>query len=142
LAAEQPVERPARKPDETRAATSVDVHVGQRLRAQRLLIGMSQEQLAGLLGVSFQQLQKYEKGANRISASRLYHAAQLLRAPILWFFEGLGGVNRDTQRVQDRMTSNDPEVLRFVHVTRRISDPNRRRRLRAFAALLAKANDE
>jgi transcriptional regulator with XRE-family HTH domain len=65
-----------------------DVHVGSRVRMRRLMLDMSQEKLGEGLGVTFQQVQKYEKGANRISAGRLQHLAHLLKVPVPFFFEG------------------------------------------------------
>jgi transcriptional regulator with XRE-family HTH domain len=65
----------------------VDIHVGSRIRMRRILLGKSQEVVAAQLGVSFQQLQKYESGANRVSASRLFDVAHILLAPISFFFE-------------------------------------------------------
>src|SRR5438874_11292102 len=67
----------------------VDVHVGARVRARRLLIGMNQETLAAAIGLTFQQVQKYEGGANRISASRLSQIADVLGVPIQYFYQGL-----------------------------------------------------
>lgn len=67
----------------------VDVHVGVQLRARRTLIGWSQQQLGDAVGLTFQQVQKYERGANRISASRLYRLARLLGVQVSYFFEGL-----------------------------------------------------
>jgi transcriptional regulator with XRE-family HTH domain len=67
----------------------VDIHVGARLRLRRKLLGLSQAQLAEDLNLTFQQIQKYERGANRISASTLYALARLLQTPTAWFFEGL-----------------------------------------------------
>jgi transcriptional regulator with XRE-family HTH domain len=67
----------------------IDVHVGSRLRMRRQIISMSQEKLGELLGITFQQVQKYEKGTNRISASRLYYAAKILGVPVQAFFEDL-----------------------------------------------------
>jgi transcriptional regulator with XRE-family HTH domain len=69
----------------------VDVHVGRRLRQARFLAGMSQEELGAGIGVSFQAVQKYEHGENRLSASRLFKAARLLDRPVSFFFEELGG---------------------------------------------------
>lgn len=69
----------------------VDVHVGSRIRMRRQLIGMSQEKLGELLGITFQQVQKYEKGANRISASRLYYTAKILGVPVQFFYDDLPG---------------------------------------------------
>lgn len=71
----------------------IDVHVGNRMRMRRQIIGMSQERLGELLGITFQQVQKYEKGSNRISASRLYYAAKTLGVPVQFFFEDLQGVD-------------------------------------------------
>ena len=67
----------------------IDVHVGHRVRMRRMLLGMSQEKLGERLGLTFQQIQKYEKGGNRISASRLYQIAQILGVPVQFFFEDL-----------------------------------------------------
>jgi transcriptional regulator with XRE-family HTH domain len=66
----------------------IDRHVGSRVRMRRLMLGMSQTTLADALGLSFQQVQKYEKGTNRIGASRLQHICQLLQVPMSFFFEG------------------------------------------------------
>jgi transcriptional regulator with XRE-family HTH domain len=77
--------------DETRSANAIDKKLGQRLRARRLEIGMSQERLAELLGVTFQQVQKYEKGINRIAAGRLFDIAAALDMPVARFFENLSG---------------------------------------------------
>ena len=74
----------------------VDVHVGKRLRQARFLAGMSQEELGAGIGVSFQAVQKYEHGENRLSASRLFKAATLLERPVSFFFEELGAAPGDT----------------------------------------------
>src|SRR5579862_3410669 len=68
----------------------VDVHVGSRVRLRRTLLGMSQEKLGDAIGLTFQQVQKYERGANRIGASRLYDLARVLDVPVSYFFEELG----------------------------------------------------
>ena len=67
--------------------SSIDAHVGSRVRLRRMLIGMSQEKLGELLGLTFQQVQKYEKGANRIGASRLFDISQILAVPVSYFFD-------------------------------------------------------
>lgn len=79
---------------EERATNGVDKMLGQRVRARRLAIGMSQEQLAEALGITFQQVQKYEKGVNRIAASRLFAIAEVLDYPIAEFFHGLSARGR------------------------------------------------
>jgi len=71
------------------AANPIDVHVGKMVRARRKALGMSQTELAETLGITFQQVQKYERGSNRISASKLYEAARTLKVEISTFFEGL-----------------------------------------------------
>ena len=65
----------------------VDTHVGSRVRLRRMLLGMSQERLGNAMGLTFQQVQKYEKGVNRIGASRLFHISRILDVPVQFFFE-------------------------------------------------------
>jgi transcriptional regulator with XRE-family HTH domain len=72
----------------TKSATAIDKHVGGRMRMRRLLLSMSQTKLGDALGLTFQQVQKYEKGTNRIGASRLMHIATILQVPVQFFFEG------------------------------------------------------
>lgn len=71
---------------------NVDVHVGQRLRIRRSLMGMSQEKLAESIGLTFQQIQKYERGTNRVSAGRLYQFSKILGVPIAYFYEQFGDI--------------------------------------------------
>jgi transcriptional regulator with XRE-family HTH domain len=80
----------------TKETSPVDRHVGSRIRMRRMMLGMSQEKLGEALGLSFQQLQKNEKGVNRISASRLQHSSQILQVPVPFFFEGAPGASDDT----------------------------------------------
>ena len=77
------------KSDQERSPNPIDVHVGLQVRLRRKELKISQEKLAEALGLTFQQVQKYERGANRISASKLYEIARALQVPIGWFFEGL-----------------------------------------------------
>src|SRR5436853_3636925 len=77
-----------------KTADPVDKHVGGRVRMRRMMLGMSQEKLGDGLGLTFQQVQKYEKGTNRISASRLQQSASILQVPVTFFFEGAPGVAR------------------------------------------------
>ncbi len=86
-------EREAPQPqleDSRHRATDTDRHVGARIRDRRVMLGLSQQQMADLIGVTYQQTHKYEHGINRISAGRLYEIAQVLRVPLSFFFEGLG----------------------------------------------------
>jgi transcriptional regulator with XRE-family HTH domain len=75
-----------------KAPNPTDKHVGARVRMRRLMLGMSQTDLSGGLGLTFQQVQKYEKGANRIGASRLQHISNILQVPVAFFFEGGPGL--------------------------------------------------
>lgn len=111
----------------------VDVHVGARVRMRRMLIGMSQERLGESLGLTFQQVQKYEKGSNRIGASRLYQIGSVLGVPIEFFFEGL---ERDQAADgADHGASFDTELLSSAEGIQlnsaffAISDPRLRKRL-------------
>jgi transcriptional regulator with XRE-family HTH domain len=71
-----------------KAPNPIDKHVGSRVRMRRMMLSMSQEKLGGALGLTFQQVQKYEKGTNRIGASRLQQISQILQVPVAFFFEG------------------------------------------------------
>lgn len=91
----------------------IDVHVGKRLRLRRTLIGLSQEQLAAAVGVTFQQIQKYERGSNRVSASRLYDVARVLGVEIGFFFEDIGTdltANRPTQNLPIQAGLSEPAL--------------------------------
>lgn len=70
-------------------ATDIDLHLGRRLRRRRRLLGMTQQQVADVVGIRFQQVQKYECGANRVSAARLWQLSEALEAPVAYFFDGL-----------------------------------------------------
>lgn len=102
----------------------IDVHVGSRIRVRRQLINMSQERLGELLGITFQQVQKYEKGTNRISASRLFYAAKTLGVPIQFFFEGLpgqegeGGLRESSQADDFTSALMSPEGVQLAKVFR------------------------
>ena len=80
----------------------VDIHVGARVRERRLSIGMSQSALGEYLRLSFQQIQKYERGTNRLSASKLWTLSNLFKVPIEWFFDGLGELNQEREDVMTR----------------------------------------
>ena len=84
-----------------KAPNPVDRHVGARLRMRRMMLAMSQEKLGEALGLTFQQIQKYEKGTNRIGASRLQQISQILQVPVSFFFEGAPNVNARSHGAQD-----------------------------------------
>jgi transcriptional regulator with XRE-family HTH domain len=100
----------------------VDKHVGSRVRMRRMMLGMSQEKLGDVLGLSFQQLQKYEKGMNRISASRLQHLSQILQVPVAFFFEGApggsDGAAKSPSYVSEFLATSDGLALAkaFMHI--------------------------
>ena len=79
-------------------AQDTDRHVGVRMRERRIMLGLTQHQMAELIGVTYQQAHKYEKGINRVAAGRLYHIAQALGVEVGYFFEGLGGTTRSRRR--------------------------------------------
>lgn len=76
----------------------IDVHFGNRLRRRRLLLGLTQKDVAERIGVRFQQIQKYECGANRMSAARLWQLVQALDVPVTYFYDGLDGPRKDAHR--------------------------------------------
>ncbi len=101
----------------------VDVHVGGRVKARRTLIGMSQEELGKHLGLTFQQIQKYENGLNRIGASMLWQISLILGQPISWFFEGIGKqkrkvedllAKRETLQLVRNLSACDPDVQKHL----------------------------
>lgn len=98
-------------------ATQVDRHVGARIRERRIMLGMTQQQLAGEIGITYQQEHKYERGVNRVSASRLYQIAQALRTPVAYFFEGVDAPEGRRLTARERLT------LEMVRTFGGIADP-------------------
>lgn len=86
----------------------IDIHVGKRIKLRRTLLHISQEQLAGDVGVTFQQVQKYESGHNRVSASRLYDISRVLNCPIAYFFED---INAETTGGRQMPNARDKETI-------------------------------
>ena len=129
-----------------KAANDVDRHVGSRVRLRRMLLGLSQEKLGEALGLTFQQVQKYEKGTNRIGASRLQQIAQVLKVEIAYFFEGVSGekqagsfAEEGTALLMDFLNSS--EGLQLNRAFARIKDPRVKRRLLALVSALANLED-
>lgn len=109
----------------------VDVHVGKRIRHRRWMVGMTQQQLGETVGIKFQQIQKYETGMNRVSASRLWDIAQAMEVPISFFFEG---VEEESAVVDDMVQTKqkgdllaDKEALELVRSYYSIPEQQRRR---------------
>jgi len=137
------------------AYNPIDVHVGARLRARRTLLGLSQTALGDVIGISFQQLQKYEKGSNRISASRLYDVSKLMDVDIGYFFDEMGQaiesespaqLSRQKSKRSPRKPpkSEDPlhrrETLELVRAYYRITDPKIRGHVRKLFQSAASAS--
>lgn len=136
----------------------VDVHVGGRVRLRRMLLGFSQEKLGDALGLTFQQVQKYERGANRIGASRLFDLSRVLDVPVSFFFDDMQAAAADsapsqTGGVNTALSINgadgdgaDPmmrrETLELVRAYYRISDTNVRKRVFDLAKALANASND
>jgi transcriptional regulator with XRE-family HTH domain len=116
---------------------AVDVHVGSRVRLRRTLLGMSQEKLGDAVGLTFQQIQKYERGANRIGSSRLYQFSQVLDVPVSFFFDDMppevagggrvSGDGGDAPERTDQFTKR--ETLELVRAYYRIGEPAIRKRV-------------
>jgi transcriptional regulator with XRE-family HTH domain len=128
-------------------ANPVDAQVGSRVRLRRMLIGMSQERLGELLGLTFQQVQKYEKGVNRIGAGRLFDVARILGVPIDYFYENVSS-NLSGRGFSENDTS--PPVMEFVSsgeglqlslAFMRIKDPKVRKRVLDLVKSLAEEKD-
>ena len=115
----------------------VDIHVGSRVRLRRTLLGMSQEKLGTAVGLTFQQIQKYERGANRIGSSRLFQFAQVLDVPVSFFFEDMpeeiarsqpgASLNASESFQQDQFARR--ETLELVRAYYKIRNPNVRKRV-------------
>jgi transcriptional regulator with XRE-family HTH domain len=129
-----------------RGPNPIDVHVGLQVRLRRKELKISQEKLAETLGLTFQQVQKYERGTNRISASKLYEIARSLRVSIAWFFEGLSdpqegrvsGAESDAPSTQSFLMT--PEGIDLANLFPKIEHPRVRRRLVDLVRSLAEAD--
>lgn len=116
----------------------IDVHVGSRVRLRRMMLGMSQEKLGEHLGITFQQIQKYEKGTNRIGASRMQAIARVLGVPVSFFFEDAPGQTPVAGDQQFDATASASPIVKFLGTNEglalnrafmRIADPRQRRKL-------------
>jgi transcriptional regulator with XRE-family HTH domain len=132
----------------TKVPNPIDSHVGARLRMRRMLVGMSQEKLGTALGITFQQIQKYEKGANRIGASRLQELARILQVPPAFFFDGATSADAPTAGfaepdagayVVDFLLT--PEGLQLNRAFALIRDPKVRRKILDLVMSLAQESE-
>ncbi len=123
--------------DNKKKPNPIDVHVGSRIRLRRNMLGMSQEKLGEKLGITFQQIQKYEKGTNRVGASRLQAIASILGVPVAFFFEdapgqetsGPLGLSEDASTAFAVEFCSTTEGLQLNRAFAKISDPKVRRRI-------------
>ena len=133
---------PTEKVEKEHRPSPIDVHVGSRVRLRRTLLGMSQERLGDAIGLTFQQVQKYERGVNRIGASRLFDLSRVLDVPISFFFDDLPTSAGGSQGFANRVagfaegqegfgddTLHRRETLELVRAYYRISDPSVRKRV-------------
>ena len=116
---------------------SVDVYVGRRVRDRSTLMVMSQEKLAEVVGLSFQQIQKYETGSNRVSASRLYEFSTILSVSPSWFFEGYKEGYKEKDAVQDEPDICKRETLEFIRSYEKIPEMTQKQ-LRALIMATSK----
>ncbi len=124
--------------------TPVDLHIAKKLRQFRIAASMTQEQLGELVGVTFQQIQKYEKAQNRISASKLFELSQLLNKPLSAFFSGLKSdrdyynydFKTDKKQVKEELSFNK-EILPLVRAFNSIEDNHAKKHLVALASSIA-----
>jgi transcriptional regulator with XRE-family HTH domain len=134
-----------RRRQKSEGPNPTDVHVGSRIRLRRTLLGMSQERLGEAIGLTFQQVQKYERGANRVGASRLYDLSRVLDVPVSFFFEDMApqdSASAAPGAVTPEKSEKDPllkrETLELVRAYYKIPDVQVRRRLFELAKALAK----
>jgi transcriptional regulator with XRE-family HTH domain len=130
----------------------IDVHVGFRVRLRRNLLGMSQEKLGRAIGLTFQQIQKYERGVNRVGASRLFHLGLALDVPVSFFFEDLsaeaagGGRRRARGLAEAPATALEPdslskrETVDLIRAYYRVTDAKLRKRVLELLKALGKAS--
>lgn len=126
-----------------------DIHVGSRIRLRRNMLGMSQEKLGESLGITFQQVQKYEKGTNRVGASRLQAISSILDVPVAFFFEDAPGGHGEGKGLgEDNSTTfvvdflNSAEGLQLNRAFARITDPKVRRKVIELVKTLAPEEGE
>ena len=121
----------------------VDRHVGNRVRMRRLLVGMSQEKLGELLGITFQQVQKYEKGSNRVSASRLYQIARVLGVPVQFFYDELKEHDNASGYAESEGADaiagalQSPDGVQIARIFSETTDPDKRKLILNAVKLLA-----
>lgn len=134
--------------DNKKRPNPIDIHVGSRIRLRRNMVGMSQEKLGEMLGITFQQIQKYEKGTNRVGASRLQAISSILSVPVAFFFEDApgqpgseAGMSEDSSPGYLADFINSAEGLQLNRAFARIGDAKVRRRIVDLVRSLADEDD-
>ena len=122
---------------------SVDHQIAHNLRQFRMLAGMTQDDLGSMAGITFQQVQKYEKGQNRVSASRLFEFSQILRRPMSDFFQGAekekgDGITYSNRRLKASQVNFDKDMITLIKAFNNIEDQQSKRNLVALAGSLAR----
>lgn len=121
----------------------IDIQVGNRVRIRRMLIGMSQERLGDLLGLTFQQVQKYEKGVNRIGAGRLYEVSRILNVPVDFFYEGVASSSPEGESAPPVMEFvSSGEGLQLALAFMKIKDARVRKRMLDLVKSLAEEEEQ
>ncbi len=146
------VRRRTKKQSSRKGPNPIDIHVGARVRLRRNQLGLTLMTLAKAIGVTYQQLQKYEKGTNRISASRLFNLSRVLDVPISFFFEDLspaaaGGGKRRARGLSEAPAAvlepdslSKPETVGLIRAYYRVTDPGLRKRVLDLLQALGKAS--
>ncbi len=146
------VRRSAKKQVSRRGPNPIDVHVGARVRLRRHLLGLTLQTLAKAVGVTYQQLQKYERGVNRIGASRLFNLSRVLDVPISFFFEDLSpaaagggrrrakGLSKAPASALEPDTLSKRETVELIRAYYRVKDPGLRKRVLDLLQALGKAS--
>jgi transcriptional regulator with XRE-family HTH domain len=131
---------------EKKSANPIDAHVGARMRLRRTMVGLSQEKLGDKLGVTFQQVQKYEKGTNRIGAGRLYDVSRILEVPVPFFYEDLpGDLSSSVTGMAESQSTYSIDILSSAEGHKlavnfaRVSDPKVRKKIVDLVKALAEA---
>jgi transcriptional regulator with XRE-family HTH domain len=126
--------------NDVKSPTEIDAHVGRRLRLRRTILGMKQEELADAVGVTYQQIQKYERGDTRLSIGRLFDIGLVLGVPIEWFLDGLDDNAPVRCNLATMLSSKDTAEL--VRLFSRVENPKVRRQFIDLARVLANASEE
>ena len=146
------VRRRTKKQTSRKGPNPIDIHVGARVRLRRNLLGLTLQTLAKAVGVTYQQLQKYERGVNRIGASRLFNLSRVLDVPISFFFEDLSPAAADGGKRRTRGLSEAPaavlepdslskrETVELIRAYYRVTDPGLRKRVLNLLQALGKAS--